>query len=203
MAIARFYYGDKQGKFQSMKIGGILCLIVDRKAHTRFLRLYDINNSELLFQTELYLNFQDYYKVLSENFHCFPLEKVVVGIEFSDTSEASSFEKLIEKYSFKADNVPLLIKEESLKVGVQNLEIGRPTTFSKEEHAGWDPISQTFIINELPKDIKVMLKKAGFKRRDLKNKETALAIYEILLKEVNFENKEKPISQDHSMIRGK
>ena len=33
-----------------------------------------------------------------------------------------------------------------------------------------------------------MLKKAGFKKKDLKKKETALAIYEILLREVEFDN---------------
>jgi hypothetical protein len=33
----------------------------------------------------------------------------------------------------------------------------------------------------------LLLKKAGFKRKDLKSKETALAIYEILLKEVDFD----------------
>mmetsp|Transcript_41555 Transcript_41555/g.30546 ORF Transcript_41555/g.30546 Transcript_41555/m.30546 type:complete len:252 (-) Transcript_41555:603-1358(-) len=199
LAITRFYYGDKHNKFQPMKIGGILCLVVDRKAHAKFLRLFDINTSELLFQTELYINFAKHYRVLTENFHCFPLEKVIVGIEFSDSSEASAFEKLIDRYSLKAESVPELIKEESQKVGAQNLDIKRPTSFSKEEHAGWDPITQTFILNELPKDIKILLKKAGFKRRDLKNKETALAIYEILLKEVNFENKEKSSSQDPSL----
>ena len=32
-----------------------------------------------------------------------------------------------------------------------------------------------------------MLKKAGFKKKDLKSKETALAIYEILLREVEYD----------------
>lgn len=49
MSIARLYYSDKNGRFQSTKLGGILCFIVDRKIHSRFLRLYDINSNELLF----------------------------------------------------------------------------------------------------------------------------------------------------------
>jgi hypothetical protein len=32
-----------------------------------------------------------------------------------------------------------------------------------------------------------LLKKAGFKKKDLKSKETALAIYEILLREVEYD----------------
>ena len=43
-------------------------------------------------------------------------------------------------------------------------------------------MTQTFILGEIPKEIKTLLKKAGFKKKDLKMKETALAIYEILLR---------------------
>jgi len=32
-----------------------------------------------------------------------------------------------------------------------------------------------------------MLKRSGFKKKDLKSKETALAIYEILLREVEYD----------------
>jgi len=60
--------------------------------------------------------------------------------------------------------------------------------FERKEHAGWDPVSQTFILNEVPKEIKILLKKAGFKKKDLKKKETALAIYEVLLRGIEFES---------------
>ena len=43
------------------------------------------------------------------------------------------------------------------------------------------------MLNTVPKEIKLLLKKAGFKKKDLKSKETALAIYEILLKEIDLE----------------
>jgi hypothetical protein len=39
----------------------------------------------------------------------------------------------------------------------------------------------------LPKEIKLLLKKAGYKRKDLRRKETALAIYEILLRQLSFD----------------
>ncbi len=42
-------------------------------------------------------------------------------------------------------------------------------------------------MSELPKEIKTLLKKAGFKKKDLKSKETALAIFEILLREVEYD----------------
>jgi len=40
-----------------MKIGGVLSLVADRKMHSKYLRLYDMNSCELLFQTEMYINF--------------------------------------------------------------------------------------------------------------------------------------------------
>jgi hypothetical protein len=42
-------------------------------------------------------------------------------------------------------------------------------------------------MSDIPKEIKSLLKKAGFKKKDLKQKETALAIYEILLREVEYD----------------
>ena len=72
-------------------------------------------------------------------------------------------------------------------MGVPSYNITKPLFFEKKEHAGWDPKSQTFILNDIPKEIKTLLKKAGFKKKDLKSKETALAIYEILLREVEYD----------------
>jgi hypothetical protein len=71
-------------------------------------------------------------------------------------------------------------------------------TFEKKEHAGWDPITQTFILSDIPKEIKTLLKKAGFKKKDLKSKETALAIYEILLREVEYD----ALQASRSMLTG-
>lgn len=47
-------------------------------------------------------------------------------------------------------------------------------------------------MNEVPREIKILLKKAGFKKKDLKKKETALAIYEILLREIDFDTTNNP-----------
>ena len=88
-----------------MKVGGILCLVADRKLHSRYLRLYDINTYDLLFQTELYINFHQDYRELTDNFHCFPLEKVVVGLEFANVHDASAFKSLVLKYAFKGDDI--------------------------------------------------------------------------------------------------
>ena len=63
--------------------------------------------------------------------------------------------------------------------------------FERKEHAGWDPLTQTFILKEVPTQIKQMLKRAGFKKKDLRKQKTALAIFEVLLKEMDQENNGK------------
>ena len=48
MAIVKLFSGDK-GKFKNANLGGILCFVADRSLHSKFLRLYDVNSSELIF----------------------------------------------------------------------------------------------------------------------------------------------------------
>ena len=59
--------------------------------------------------------------------------------------------------------------------------------FLRKQHNGWDPITQTFNIKEFPSEFKLILKKAGFKKKHLKKKETAIVIYEYLLKHTEIE----------------
>jgi hypothetical protein len=82
MGIARLFYcnAEAKGQFVPMKLGGILCMVADRHLHSRYLRLYDVNSNELLFQSELYVNFHKNYKELSDYFYCFPHEKCIVGL---------------------------------------------------------------------------------------------------------------------------
>ena len=165
-----------------------MCLVVDRRLHSRFLRLYDINTNELLFQAELYVNFHRNYRELNDYFYCFPHEKILVGIQYSNVHDASIFRNLIQTYSFKCTSTLAdVVKEQQSKLGNPAYNISRPLTFEKKEHAGWDPKTQTFIMSEIPKEIKTLLKKAGTKKKDLKSKDTALAIFEILLRQVEYD----------------
>ena len=49
------------------------------------------------------------------------------------------------------------------------------------QSGGWDPVNQCFKIEELPKELKELLKKAGISKKLLRQKEVALAVYEILM----------------------
>lgn len=183
MAITRFYYGDANRKFQPMNLGGIFCFIVERTSKARYIRLYDINNCKLLFQFELYVNFHLKYMEINDVFHCFPIEKLIIGIEFSQVTDASTFKNIIQQYSIKMEEYEQLKEPKEIKYS-----ISKPISFHKKEYSGWDPVNQIFVLSELPREIKELLKKAGYKKKDLRRKDTALAIYELLVKEIDFNN---------------
>jgi hypothetical protein len=50
---------------------------------------------------------------------------------------------------------------------------------------GWNPVTQVFNVKQVPREIKNVLQKAGFRKKFLKQKETALDIYEFLLKNID------------------
>ena len=88
MGIARLYCRDDRGKYKEANLDGILCFIIDRRLKTRLFRLYDINTCELIFQTELYVNFDETYVHITDKFYCFPLVKTVMGVEFANVYDA-------------------------------------------------------------------------------------------------------------------
>lgn len=84
MAIVKVFSAAPEEQFQDTSIGGILCLVVDRKAKSRYLRVFDINSAVLLFQSELYVNFAEKYTEVKPRLYCFPLVKTVIGLSFAN-----------------------------------------------------------------------------------------------------------------------
>jgi len=138
MAIARLHYSGENRKFQETKLAGILCFIVDRILKSRFLRLYDLNTCELLFQQELYINFDKTYQMVHEHMWCFPIVKTVIGIEFANSIDAKIFNKLI--YKFRFEGTPKEVgKAETKKYGIAEYGLSKPKTFVRMQDFGWDP----------------------------------------------------------------
>ena len=81
------------------------------------MRLYDVNTFELTFMAEMYLNFAETYKNVSEKFFNFPLVKTVIGIEFANLYDAKYFKRLVQSFSFKGD-AKQIVKEERRKYGL-------------------------------------------------------------------------------------
>lgn len=131
LAISRFYSRGEDGKFKEANLAGILCFLVDRKLKSRFLRLYDINTSELIFQTELFINVAQHYQKISEKFYVLPLVKTVIGIEFANLNDALFMRKLMTSMTFCGD-AKQLVKEERKRHGIVSYRLSRPTIFVRK-----------------------------------------------------------------------
>ena len=69
----------------------------------------------------------------------------------------------------------------------ENARISKPFSFFRKDHAGWNRENGTFDLKDVPGEIKLLLKRAGIRKRDMKNKDTALLIYK---KIIDIENKQ-------------
>ena len=56
---------------------------------------------------------------------------------------------------------------------IEHNYISRPETFSVKETAWFNPLTETFNLDQIPKEIKNLIKEIGYKKKDLKNKEIA------------------------------
>lgn len=59
-------------------------------------------------------------------------------------------------------------------------EISLPRAFEKTSHIGWDPKKNTFIMDQVPDDVKSLLRKHKIKKKYLKDQKLAPAIFDIL-----------------------
>jgi hypothetical protein len=122
---------------------------------------------------------------LREKFYCFPLQKIILGIQFAYKDDAESFHQLVNQFCFSGEPKEVA-KEEKKKLGLHSTAITKPKTFGKKEYEGWNPITQTFNLKKLPDSIKKLLKKAGVKPKSLKDKDTALKIFKGLITQIDF-----------------
>ena len=65
---------------------------------------------------------------------------------------------------------------------IEHMQISRPQTFTLADTKWFNPLTETFNIDEIPKEVKNLIKEIGYKKKDLKNRETAKKLYETLKK---------------------
>ncbi len=99
MSIGKIYTSNKNNKnWLYSGLEGFICFILDFREKRKYFILYDLANFEILFKFELYTKFENFYKTLSNNFHCFETDNGFIGIKFSNIEEADDFEKCVKKY---------------------------------------------------------------------------------------------------------
>jgi len=75
---------------------------------------------------------KDNYKVLRDKFHCYPLHKIVIGVEFAEQSDALIMKKLVERFSFSGDPKQVA-KEEKKKKGIQHYKLTLPHIMERKQ----------------------------------------------------------------------
>ena len=114
-AVVKLHHANKQDKkWIYTDLCGGLCLIMNRElGGVAMFRMYDLNCFELIFETELYYDFDKYYCELNDFFHCFEVPgNFLIGFSFADSDEAAKFKSDISRYTPKSDIMQL---EDKLK----------------------------------------------------------------------------------------
>ncbi|EAR87069.1 WH1 domain protein (macronuclear) [Tetrahymena thermophila SB210] len=102
IAIARIFTARSEGEWIYSNLQGILCLVWDReKDNTPFLRLFDIETFDLLFEAEMYIDFHLSYASVNPTFYMFEYMNAFIGLQFISDSEASQFSLKVMTQSLK------------------------------------------------------------------------------------------------------
>jgi len=174
--ISKLYLNeDHNDTWSDPELEGLLTLVIDRNLQTSFVKLFDANNYDLLFETELYYDFFSHYKALEQNFFCFPLQNCQVGVYFKDSQTAQTFSAKLNQFS---PNLPQKRDSET--------EISQPYAAQLISSLVWDPLNQSFNLNYLSDQIKRVFKNAGIKENELEESKTATTIFSEIVKHGNF-----------------
>lgn len=192
---------------------GYLCFVTDSDTKTRYFIMYSYNNYEKLFEMELYNNFNSYYTVLTDYFHCFEFCNGFIGFRFFSADSAKVFKVTVNKFDDKLLHLLMSSKVKKGKsdgVVKKNLEIAKskfyvskmkydssyiedeifiskPRYFELLGNITYDNEKKIFIINE--KETKELLKRAGISKNKMKDTSFALDIFKKMIESLdNTEN---------------
>ncbi len=98
---ASLYASDKFCNWRNLRINGFLTFEIDYELKTRFICLYEMDYLDLLFQYELYTNFENNLSMCESNFLSFEIDGGFIGIQFIYDNEAFSFKIFVLKYTQK------------------------------------------------------------------------------------------------------
>ena len=96
MCYAKVYTANKSGKsWLYSDICGNLCLVIDYNRQAARLMMFDILNYQIVFETELYKQFDKYYSKSDDNFQYFEIGSGFIGFSIKDKTTAQTFLFLI------------------------------------------------------------------------------------------------------------
>lgn len=90
--IGKLYIADPSAEYEWIDTDcyGAIALVVNRRLNSVILRVYDVRSKcEVRFEYEMYFGVT--YQVLKPCFHCFEMERHMLGLAFTDSEEADAF----------------------------------------------------------------------------------------------------------------
>ena len=220
LSYANIFTIEKEGTcWLDSGIEGFLCFYYDRKEKLRFFTLFNKNTYDKLFYLELFINFHQYYTVLSNKFHCLELNQGFIGFKHICENESSKFAESVQKFSSdntiggsnnyilnKTKDIIDLLKKKygsNLKTaftikseyyGNNGMDIYMPKHYEYFNNINYEHKIQKFVIGDLPNNLKKLFIYMGLENPFLKDNGYDLEIFNIitqLLDNVQKENREK------------
>ncbi len=197
----------RDGKWCYTNVQGGLTFIRDRLDDTFMFQIYDLETFELRFEYELYYDLD--YLSLDPLTHAFEMEECIAGFTFSDPNVARQFYNKVKHLkpsneSTAGVNVARKVSLTESKKKINNnsssgggsgglfglfggrksatkkkMDIGHVVAVKHNQHVGVNK-DGTFDLSQLNPEWKHFFKEAGIKKQDLKNPETARAIYQTI-----------------------
>lgn len=94
-AVVQVYCSDPPSHTKwTKRFCGVACFVKDHGKRSYFIRVFDLDQQQLIWEQELYNHFK--YKTPRSYFHTFEAETCQIGLNFADEGEASQFQKVIQ-----------------------------------------------------------------------------------------------------------
>ena len=193
---AKIYSSDREGEdWLYSGLEGLLTVIIDNTAKTKYICLYEPTTYQKMFQYEMYKNFEKYFEELAPDFRSFEIESGFIGIQFEKEEDAAGFElvikrlspmknELFNKASIKdvskiqkeiAQNYAKKLKENfsdsnskyDEKYAEDGLQIFKYGNFKVVNNISYDKESKSFKFLKISDELKEVFLSCGIKKKDL------------------------------------
>mmetsp|Transcript_11191 Transcript_11191/g.12823 ORF Transcript_11191/g.12823 Transcript_11191/m.12823 type:complete len:742 (-) Transcript_11191:358-2583(-) len=171
-------------KWTNSNVVGGLVLVVDRENSSVLFQIYDLDSLELRFEYELYENIE--YEKMNSQFHAFEMQDCVAGFQFTNGRIASQFWQKVNKSRPVAAKTKEkkkgrfgFMRRKSRKKIDDDEDFGRVVAVEHKGHMGLDE-NGAFDLDNIPSEWKHMFRKAGIRKADLKDADTAKNVIETI-----------------------
>lgn len=218
---ARLYSAEKDGvNWLFSGIEGILCIIMDFQAKTKYIVIYDPANYEKVFQYELYSNFVKYFESLAPDFRSLEIEGGFLGLQFDSEADAEQFERSLKRVAgfgndmfskprskgedkkYISEKVQLYCK--TLKKNFctdekydenyaeDGTQILKHRNFKVLNNINYDTETKQFKFGKISEELKEMFLSFGIKKKDLeRDADFAFTLFKKVIVGLGSENKLK------------